>query len=161
MGEPTADLREGLQEARVEALPDREEKRRQNYKAPRRAAGRHRLLDVGVFNSTLAMHFTNSAASSLKCFTEITLSSMRVAVLFDFLFLARKISRELDAIGTVLSSNAVMYQSNMFGLPSASARASSRSPAPAETAAAPAGGPAARARCRASTRLAATERMRR
>ena len=91
MGEPTAGLREGLQEARVAALQGREEIRQQNYKAPRRAAGRHRLLYVVVFNSlsklyTLALHFTNSAAStSLKCFTVFTLSSTRVTVLFGLL----------------------------------------------------------------------------
>ena len=43
-----AELREGLQEARVGALQERAEIRQENYKAPRRAAGRHRLLDVGV-----------------------------------------------------------------------------------------------------------------
>ena len=49
MGGQPADLREGLQEARVAALQGREEIRQQNYKAPRRAAGRHRLLYVVVF----------------------------------------------------------------------------------------------------------------
>ena len=34
---------------------------------------------------------------------------MRVAVLIDFLLLARKISRELDAIGTVLSSTVLVH----------------------------------------------------
>ena len=48
--EPTANLREGLQEASVAALQERADllRRRQNYRAPRRAAGRHRLLNVGV-----------------------------------------------------------------------------------------------------------------
>ena len=53
LGEEPADLREGLQEARVGALQERADLRRQNYKAPRRAAGRHRLLDVVVVNSLL------------------------------------------------------------------------------------------------------------
>ena len=48
-GEPAA-IREGLQEAHVAALLGREDLRRPNYKAPRRAAGRHRLLYVVVFN---------------------------------------------------------------------------------------------------------------
>ena len=45
-----SDFREGLQEARVAALQGREEIRQENYRAPRRAAGRHRLLDVGAIN---------------------------------------------------------------------------------------------------------------
>ena len=46
LSEEPADLREGLQEARVGALQGREEIRQENYKAPRRAAGRHRLLGL-------------------------------------------------------------------------------------------------------------------
>ena len=52
-------------------------------------------LGIGLFtscfqlsplNSTLALHFTNSVAStSLKCFTVFTLSSTRVTVLFGLL----------------------------------------------------------------------------
>ena len=46
MGEEPAAIREGLQEAFVGALQEREDLRQEHYKAPRRAAGRHRLLGL-------------------------------------------------------------------------------------------------------------------
>ena len=53
MGEPTANLREGLQEARVAALRGREDIRQEHYRAPRRAAGRHRLFEQSEFNQSI------------------------------------------------------------------------------------------------------------
>ena len=53
MGEEPAAIREGLQEARVGALQEREDVRRQNHRAPRRAAGRHRLLGLSNLSGSL------------------------------------------------------------------------------------------------------------
>ena len=50
-------------------------------------------FQLSPLNSTLAMHFTNSAASSLKCFTEITLSSMRVLDLHRTDFTLKRFAR--------------------------------------------------------------------